>query len=177
MPCPRPESSSPGEARRSPARRSRWADSEARVSPAARCSSYSRSSAGRWIRCLLFVLEHPATITLAAATIAATADPPSRAYASRSLSLEPCCVAEPERLAYGAASPRGMVRRIAYDGGVNDEVRTSPAARPLAATTSAILRDASSIISSPSMAEPLAPPARRSSTDDAYASRMSSAWS
>ena len=34
-----------------------------------------------------------------------------------------------------------------------------PAARPLAAITRAILREASSIISSPSMADPLAPPA------------------
>ncbi len=34
-----------------------------------------------------------------------------------------------------------------------------PAARPLPEITSAILREASSIISSPSMAEPFAPPA------------------
>jgi hypothetical protein len=33
-----------------------------------------------------------------------------------------------------------------------------PAARPLAEITSAILREASSIISSPSMTAPLAPP-------------------
>ena len=44
-------------------------------------------------------------------------------------------------------------------GGVNDEVRLIPAARPLAATTSAILRDASSIISSPSITAPSLPPA------------------
>ena len=34
-----------------------------------------------------------------------------------------------------------------------------PAARPLPAMTSAILAEASSIISSPSIADPLAPPA------------------
>ena len=34
-----------------------------------------------------------------------------------------------------------------------------PAARPLPAMTRAILREASSIISSPSMADPFAPPA------------------
>src|SRR6185312_5643198 len=49
--------------------------------------------------------------------------------------------------------------RQASEGGSNFEVRRIPAARPLAAMTRAILREASSIISSPSMAEPLAPPA------------------
>ncbi len=44
-------------------------------------------------------------------------------------------------------------------GGSNVERRARPAARPFAEMTSAILRDASSIISSPSIAEPLAPPA------------------
>ncbi len=44
-------------------------------------------------------------------------------------------------------------------GGSNLEVRTKPAARPLPATTRAIFRDASSIISSPSIAEPFFPPA------------------
>jgi hypothetical protein len=44
-------------------------------------------------------------------------------------------------------------------GGVKVDVRVMPAARPLPATTSAIFRDASSIISSPSTADPLAPPA------------------
>ena len=44
-------------------------------------------------------------------------------------------------------------------GGVNDDVRSMPAARPLPAMTSAILRLASSIISSPSIAEPFLPPA------------------
>ena len=41
----------------------------------------------------------------------------------------------------------------------NDDVRHIPAARPLPATTSAILRDASSIISSPSITAPRIPPA------------------
>src|ERR1022692_1914683 len=44
-------------------------------------------------------------------------------------------------------------------GGSNFVVRCMPAARPLPAITRAILREASSIISSPSMADPLAPPA------------------
>ena len=44
-------------------------------------------------------------------------------------------------------------------GGVNDDERDIPAARPLPAITSAILRLASSIISSPSIAEPRFPPA------------------
>jgi hypothetical protein len=44
-------------------------------------------------------------------------------------------------------------------GGVNVWVRFIPAARPLAETTKAILRDASSIISSPSITAPFAPPA------------------
>jgi hypothetical protein len=44
-------------------------------------------------------------------------------------------------------------------GASNFEVRVNPAARPLPATTSAILREASSIISSPSIAEPFLPPA------------------
>ena len=45
-------------------------------------------------------------------------------------------------------------------GGVNtDPCRLIPAARPLAATTSAIFRLASSIISSPSITAPRAPPA------------------
>ena len=44
-------------------------------------------------------------------------------------------------------------------GGSNFDVRCIPAARPLAAMTRAILREASSIISSPSMADPRAPPA------------------
>ena len=43
--------------------------------------------------------------------------------------------------------------------GVQTSVRCMPAARPLAEITSAILRDASSIISSPSIAEPFVPPA------------------
>ena len=42
-------------------------------------------------------------------------------------------------------------------GGVKAWVRVIPAARPFAAITIAILRDASSIISSPSMTAPLAP--------------------
>lgn len=45
-----------------------------------------------------------------------------------------------------------------YAGGVKTWVRDIPAARPLAAMTMAILRDASSIISSPSITAPLAPP-------------------
>src|SRR3974377_1301789 len=49
-------------------------------------------------------------------------------------------------------------RRPCYAGGWNTEVRRMPAARPLPAITRAIFRDASSIISSPSMAEPLATP-------------------
>ena len=44
-------------------------------------------------------------------------------------------------------------------GGVQARCGPCPAARPLAAMTSAILRDASSIISSPSIAAPRAPPA------------------
>ena len=44
-------------------------------------------------------------------------------------------------------------------GGSNLVVRARPAARPLPAMTSAILRDASSIISSPSMTAPRLPPA------------------
>ena len=44
-------------------------------------------------------------------------------------------------------------------GGSNFDVRSMPAARPFAEMTSAILRDASSIISSPSIAEPFLPPA------------------
>ncbi len=44
-------------------------------------------------------------------------------------------------------------------GGWKEAVRRMPAARPLPATTSAILRLASSIISSPSIAEPFVPPA------------------
>ena len=43
-------------------------------------------------------------------------------------------------------------------GAFHTSVRFMPAARPLAEITSAILRDASSIISSPSMTAPLAPP-------------------
>lgn len=43
-------------------------------------------------------------------------------------------------------------------GGVQTSWRSMPAARPLAEITSAILREASSIISSPSMTAPLAPP-------------------
>src|SRR5215467_6791561 len=39
-------------------------------------------------------------------------------------------------------------------GGVNDDVRVIPAARPFPAITNAILRDASSIISSPSITAP-----------------------
>src|SRR5580704_9819203 len=52
------------------------------------------------------------------------------------------------------------LHRVHSCGGSNLEVRSMPAARPLAAMTRAILREASSIISSPSMADPLAPPAR-----------------
>ena len=44
-------------------------------------------------------------------------------------------------------------------GGSNVVVRARPAARPFAETTSAILRLASSIISSPSITAPRAPPA------------------
>src|SRR5208282_3722297 len=44
-------------------------------------------------------------------------------------------------------------------GGSNLLVRCMPAARPLPAITRAILLEASSIISSPSMADPFAPPA------------------
>lgn len=44
-------------------------------------------------------------------------------------------------------------------GGVQRSVRSIPAARPLPAMTRAIFRLASSIISSPIMAEPLSPPA------------------
>src|SRR5215467_9646358 len=60
-------------------------------------------------------------------------------------------------------------------GGVNALVRDIPAARPLADTTSAIFRDASSIISSPSITAPTLPPA--SDVQYSYASRISSAWS
>lgn len=51
----------------------------------------------------------------------------------------------------------GTLRRQAW-GGSNLEVRVIPAARPLAARTVAILREASSIISSPSMTAPRWPP-------------------
>ena len=49
--------------------------------------------------------------------------------------------------------------RVQPCGGSNFDVRTYPAARPLPAMTSAILREASSIISSPTIAEPFFPPA------------------
>jgi len=62
-----------------------------------------------------------------------------------------------------------------YSGGVKDCVRCIPAARPLPAITSAILREASSIISSPSIAAPRAPPA--ADVYHSYASRIISAWS
>ncbi len=48
---------------------------------------------------------------------------------------------------------------LVTSGGVNVVVRAMPAARPLAETTRAILRLASSIISSPSITAPRAPPA------------------
>ena len=60
-------------------------------------------------------------------------------------------------------------------GGAHLSVRCIPAARPLAEITSAILRDASSIISSPIIADPFFPPA--SEVNHSYASRMFSAWS
>ncbi len=61
-----------------------------------------------------------------------------------------------------AAARLRTARRIQgahSSGGVKDDVRSMPAARPLPAMTSAILRLASSIISSPSIAEPFLPPA------------------
>ncbi len=55
---------------------------------------------------------------------------------------------------------RGRPQRACYyAGGVKEEVRVIPAARPFAAITNAILRDASSIISSPSITAPSFPPA------------------
>ena len=47
---------------------------------------------------------------------------------------------------------------LLWSGGLKVLVRLSPAARPFAAITSAILREASSIISSPSITAPVAPP-------------------
>ena len=64
---------------------------------------------------------------------------------------------------------------LSASGASNLDVRCMPAARPLPAMTSAILRLASSIISSPSIAEPFLPPA--SEVQYSYASRISSAWS
>jgi hypothetical protein len=62
--------------------------------------------------------------------------------------------------AAGAGWAAAAERRVPQPcGGSNAEVRRMPAARPLPAITRAILRDASSIISSPSMAAPFAPPA------------------
>ena len=59
----------------------------------------------------------------------------------------------------GRLRPPSRQRRCSSSGGVKDDVRSIPAARPLPAMTSAILRLASSIISSPSIAEPFLPPA------------------
>jgi hypothetical protein len=61
--------------------------------------------------------------------------------------------------AFPRTGDRPFAVRDQPSGGVNDEVRCMPAARPLPEITSAIFRDASSIISSPSIAEPFAPPA------------------
>ena len=56
--------------------------------------------------------------------------------------------------------PRGgVVVRASSASGSNQTVRFIPAARPLPLTTSAILRDASSIISLPIMTAPRLPPA------------------
>ena len=64
------------------------------------------------------------------------------------------------RINLDAEKVRGLLALHApLSGGVKDDVRAIPAARPLPAMTSAILREASSIISSPSIAAPLAPPA------------------
>ena len=64
----------------------------------------------------------------------------------------------------GRRTDRGPAGRSAaasgqLSGTSNLEVRVIPAARPLPATTRAIFRLASSIISSPSIAEPFFPPA------------------
>ena len=94
---------------------------------------------------------HPLSATAAAAQAATTATHldagPVKAFTSR----------------IGDDGPRPYATRlppaVQLSGGVNVPVRASPAARPFAAITSAILREASSIISSPSIAEPFAPPA------------------
>ncbi len=53
----------------------------------------------------------------------------------------------------------GLAASAQSCGGSKEDVRAIPAARPLAAITTAILREASSIISSPSMTAPRMPPA------------------
>ena len=58
-----------------------------------------------------------------------------------------------------SASVRPGARDVTLAGGVHARLRVMPAARPLPATTRAILRLASSIISSPSITAPRAPPA------------------
>ena len=62
-------------------------------------------------------------------------------------------------VAIGALRPPEPDHPPQPGGGSKDDVRDIPAARPLAAMTSAILRDASSIISSPSITAPRMPPA------------------
>lgn len=70
---------------------------------------------------------------------------------------------------------RLLTRHAPLSGGVKVSVLLIPAARPLPAITSAIFREASSIISSPSIAAPRAPPAAE--VYHSYASKISSAWS
>ncbi len=62
---------------------------------------------------------------------------------------------KPDVLVTGGGRPAGAQ----LSGGVQRSVRCIPPARPLPAMTSAILRLASSIISSPIMAAPRLPPA------------------
>jgi hypothetical protein len=59
----------------------------------------------------------------------------------------------PLMVTHGTSPPKRRPRRV-HAGGSNSLVRRSPAARPLAAMTRAIFRDASSIISSPSITAP-----------------------
>ena len=75
------------------------------------------------------------------------------------LSILPVC-------AFGAGASFGLFPppegrtggAAAYCGGSNFVVRVIPAARPFAEITSAIFREASSIIYSPCITAPLAPP-------------------
>src|SRR5690606_41061998 len=89
-------------------------------------------------------------------------DPPPEATASEGRAgLEPVTEHRLTGRIHRFAAVRGAARSAGGAhccGGVQRLVRVMPAARPLLAITSAILREASSIISSPSIAAPRLPP-------------------